>query len=120
MSAQLAIQQILDLSAHVRYVALYVDGRLTSAERPGLASASSSESDKSEELIVNPTLLTLVTQRGHIDRGGARFVLIRYGDFYEYVRPVRGGHASVGLELATDPLALARRIDAVLSDQELG
>jgi hypothetical protein len=42
------------ISKVVRYVALYLDGQLTLRERPGLANASASESDKYEELIVNP------------------------------------------------------------------
>jgi hypothetical protein len=36
-------------------------------ERPDLANASASESDKYEELIVNPAVLTLVRQRGNIE-----------------------------------------------------
>jgi hypothetical protein len=52
------------ISNEVRYVALYLDGQLTLQERPGLANSSAAESDKYEELIVNPTLLTLVQQRG--------------------------------------------------------
>lgn len=39
-------------------------------ERPDLADASSSESDRYEELLVNPTLITLARQRGEIDCGG--------------------------------------------------
>jgi hypothetical protein len=35
------------------------DGQLSLRERAGLHNTSSSESDKYEELIVNPTLLTL-------------------------------------------------------------
>ncbi len=42
------------ISKDVRYVALYLNGQLTLRERPGLESASASESDKYEELIVNP------------------------------------------------------------------
>ena len=48
------------ISDQVRYVALYLDGQLTLHERPGLTNSSAPESDKYEELIVNPVLLTLV------------------------------------------------------------
>lgn len=114
----LAVQQLIDrilaLSPHIRYVALYRDGALTSGERPDLAGASSSKSDRYEELIVNPTLLTLVTQRGNIDCGGVRFVLIRYGNFFQLVRPVRGGHLSVAVGPDGNPLELAPLIAAAL------
>ncbi len=90
--------EVFEVSPAVRYVALYLNGTLTSAERPGLVGASASESDKYEELIVNPTLLRLVTQRGNIDCGGAKYVLVRYGHFFELVFPLGDGHLSVGLE----------------------
>jgi hypothetical protein len=108
------IESLLRLSHEIRYVAIYRDGKLTSRERNGLSNASASESDKYEELIVNPTLLTLVQQRGRIDCGGIHSVLIRYGNFFEYVRPIKGGHASVGIELQADTNALAQNIDQVL------
>ena len=82
----------------VRYVATYVDGKLELNQRSGIANASASESDKYEELIVNPTLLKLIEQRGNIDCGGMDYVLIRYGSFFEFVQPVAGGHVSVGIE----------------------
>lgn len=67
-----------------------------------MAGASASESDRYEELLVNPTMLTLVRQRGNIDCGGVRFVLIRYGNFFAFVVPVTGGHVAVGLEPTAD------------------
>lgn len=85
-------------SPDIRYVATYLDGTLELNERGGLANASSSESDKYEELIVNPTLLKLLTQRGDIDCGGMEYVVIRYGNFFEFVQPVKDGHVSVGIE----------------------
>ena len=38
-----------------------------------------------------------------IDCGGAHFVVIRYGNFYEFVKPISGGHLSVGMELTRIP-----------------
>src|SRR6185436_11672951 len=90
--------KIFAISKDIRYVAIYSDEKLISSERPGIENTSSSESDKYEELIVNPTLLKLVTQRGNIDCGGARFVIIRYGSFYEFVMPLKNGHLSAGIE----------------------
>ena len=82
---------IFEISPDVRYVATYLGGKLEYSQRPDLVGASSSESDKYEELIVNPTLLKLVTQRGNIDCGGARFVLIRYGNFSQATSQALGG-----------------------------
>ncbi|HSP17294.1 MAG TPA: hypothetical protein VLV78_21300 [Thermoanaerobaculia bacterium] len=104
------IESLFSLAPEIRYVATYLDGVHLSAQRPGLDGASSSESDKYEELIVNPTLLKLVTQRGNIDCGGAKWVIIRYGNFYELVVPVSKGHVSVGIEPAGNPLAIAEQV----------
>jgi hypothetical protein len=104
------IERIFAVAPEIRYVATYLNGILSSAQRSGVDGASSSESDKYEELIVNPTLLKLVTQRGNIDCGGANWVLIRYGNFYEIVIPVAAGHLSVGLELTADPLPVVEGV----------
>ena len=94
--------KIFRISEDIRYVAIYTDDELITSERPGIENTSSSESDKYEELIVNPTLLKLVTQRGNIDCGGAMYVIIRYGSFYEFLMPLKNGHLSVGIELNSD------------------
>jgi hypothetical protein len=112
-------EAFFQISAFVRYVALYLDGQLVTQERPGLLNASSSESDKYEELIVNPALLLLARQRGEIDCGGARFIVIRYGSFWQTVWPVKGGHISIGMELSADPLSLAGAIERVIREQGL-
>ncbi len=104
------ISEILAVSPAIRYVATYLGGELTSEERSGLDDASASESDKYEELIVNPTLLKLVTQRGDIDCGGAEWLVVRYGSFYELVMPVAAGHLSIGIELSADPVSIAKLI----------
>ena len=107
-------EMIFAVSKDVRYVAIYTDDQLVTSERPGIANTSSSESDKYEELIVNPTLLKLITQRGNIDCGGARYVIIRYGSFYEFVMPLKNGHLSVGIEPTSDPLRIAAAIQALV------
>ena len=100
-------------SPAVRYVAVYRAGKLESRQRSGIAGASAGESDKYEELIVNPTLLTLVRQRGDIDCGGLESVLIRYGSFWEFVLPLVDGHLSVGVEPDADVVAVTRAIRAL-------
>jgi hypothetical protein len=109
------IDAIFAVSPVVRYVAIYSHGELTSRQRPNRAYASSAESDRYEELIVNPTLLTLVTQRGNIDVGGLKFVLIRYGRLYQLVVPTSWGHVSVAIEPDADPLALVQPLNTLLS-----
>ena len=102
MSSESLKEKVFSISKHVRYVAIYANGQLLSSERPGIKNTSSTESDKYEELIVNPTLLKLVTQRGNIDCGGAEFVIIRYGSFFEFVMPIKNGHLYVGIEVTPD------------------
>lgn len=114
------MQKLMDalfaLSQDIRYVAVYDRGELTTASRPGTTGASSSESDRYEELLVNPTLLTLVTQRGNIDCGGLEFVLVRYGNFYQLVKPMTHGHISICVEPHADPLKLIEPIQNILNN----
>src|SRR5215813_9501432 len=97
---------VFDLSPQVRYVALRIGDGLSLQQRSGLSDPSSSDSDRYEELLVNPTLLLLTTARGQIDCGGLEYLLIRYGKFFALVHPVRGGHISVAIAVAAEPLAL--------------
>ncbi len=110
---------ILGVGPEIRYVATYLDGRLQVQQRDGLANASAAESDRYEELLVNPTLLTLLTQRGEIDCGGLRYVLVRYGNFFQLVAGVPGGHVSVALE-ATADLKVVERVRSVITEYAAG
>ena len=107
--------EILALSRDVRYVAIYRDGELRTWSRPGTAGASSAESDKYEELLVNPTLLKLAAQRGDIDCGGLEYLVVRYGNFFQVVAPAPWGHVSVCLEPGADPVALGARVLAIVA-----
>ncbi len=89
---------LFDSFDDVRYVAVYIDGRLEMKQRSGIANASAAESDKYEEIIVNPTMLKLLEQRGNIDCGGIEYVVVRYGSFFEFVQPLGRGHISVGVQ----------------------
>ena len=108
------IDALFALFPDIRYVAR--DGELTTRERADLSGASAPESDRHEEPLVNPTLLTLVGQRGRIDCGGLDFVVIRYGNFYQLVRPIPGGHLSVAVEPHGDPLAVAAGVEGPLRE----
>jgi len=104
------LEQIFAASADVRYVALYRHGELTSAQREDATGASASESDRYEELFVNPTLLTLARQRGNLDCGGARFVIVGYGNFHQLVIELPGGHVSVCFEIGSNPIEYVQTI----------
>src|SRR5262249_15853945 len=102
--------QLFSLSGDIRYVAIYANDKLISGERPSLANTSSSESDKYEELIVNPTLLDVVTQRGNIDCGGVEYVIIKFGSFFEFVMSIKNGHVSVGIEQHSNVMEVTGKI----------
>ncbi len=112
------IEEIFRISEHIRYVAVYRDGLLEMKSKSGTVGTSSSESDKYEELLVNPTLLKLATQRGNIDCGGMNHILIRYGNFYQLVWPESWGHVSVCVELSADPLEIYNQIKLQMKDSE--
>jgi hypothetical protein len=108
------IDMIFDLSDSIRYVAIYDGERLQSKSRPNTMDASASDSDRYEELLVNPTLLKLASQRGNIDCGGLRYVLVRYGNFFQYILPTITGHVSVCIEASADPIEIGSRVAALV------
>jgi hypothetical protein len=108
---------IFELGPHVRYVAFGSGQNVELQQREGLANASDAGSDFFEELLVNPTLLTLARQRGELDCGGLRCIIIGYGNFDEVVVPMANGHVSVGIELGADPVAVARQVRVLVADR---
>ena len=111
------IDEIFALSNVVRYVAILRDGLLETKVNEGTIGASGSESDRYEELLVNPTLLTLATARGNIDCGGLDYLIIRYGNFFQFVLPTSWGHVSVCIEKDADPVALGLKVKALLKNE---
>lgn len=55
-------EKISQISDSIRYVAIYQDNKLESWQRDDLNQSSSSDSDKYEELLVNPTILKIAKQ----------------------------------------------------------
>jgi len=109
-------ERIAELSSSVRYVAVSDGGAEPEIwERDPGPGSSSSESDRYEELLVNPTLLTLAGRRGDIDCGGLDYLLVRYGNFFQLVVPTPSGHVSVCLNPDTDVPGLTRRVIEVLA-----
>jgi hypothetical protein len=109
--------ELFALSEAIRYVAVYPGyGEPELRERPDLADTSSSDSDRYEELLVNPALLLLARQRGEIDCGGLEYVLVRYGSFFQLVLPrAGGGHVSIAVDRDADPLALVAPVRDLLA-----
>ncbi len=111
--------ELFALDPTIRYVAVNQEGRLTEmAQNPRLPSHNPVETDRMEELIVNPVAIELTRRRGDLDLQGLRFLLIRYGIQFQLVLPWRVGHISVGLEPSADAVAVAERILAVLASRE--
>ncbi|WKJ89259.1 hypothetical protein QZJ86_14660 [Methylomonas montana] len=111
------IDSIFSLSESIRYVAVYRNGQLQSRVKAGLASASSAESDRYEELLVNPTLLKLAEQRGNIDCGGLDYLVVRYGHFFQFVLPTDWGHASVCIAADAEPIEIGERVKALVNGE---
>ena len=110
---------LFEASESIRYVAIYRGGEPELAERSGLQGASDAESDRYEEILVNPTLLTLARQRGELDCGGLEYIIVRYGNFFQLLCPIRGGHVSVAIEPEADPLQVVPVVGRVLHDAGL-
>jgi hypothetical protein len=90
----------------------WAGGRASPAK--GVEPASSAESDRYEELLVNPTLVTLARRRGEIDCGGLRYLLVGYGNFHQLVIPTARGHVSIAFERTADPLGSLENVMEVL------
>ena len=117
MSQELPIRAVLTVHRDVRYAASMQEGTLATAVRPDLMNASDAESDRYEELLVNPAILALTVNRGNIDCGGLDYILIRYGSFFQLVMPIRGGHLSVCIEPAADVLAVVHAVREIAGAQ---
>jgi hypothetical protein len=107
-------EAIFGIGPHVRYVAFGQEQHVDTAQRDGLADASDPGSDFYEELLVNPTLLTLARQRGDLDCGGLRYVIVGYGKFNQVVVPSASGHVSVCVERGANADDVARQVTELL------
>ena len=112
------LDDVLAVSPDIRYVASARGQHVQMRSRRDLHNASSSDSDRYEELLVNPTLLTLATQRGNIDCGGLRYLIVGYGHFHQLVVPSPAGHVSVAFELGANPAEHLQAILRVIADRD--
>ena len=107
--------QLFSMEPKIRYVAVNQKGKIVEMEQsPSHPSYNPNETDRMEELIVNPIVLELAARRGNLDMDGIRYVVIRYGTQYQLLIPYDEGHLSIGVELQDDPVEIASKITAVL------
>ena len=104
------IDDLFNFLLEIRYVAIYQNVELTFKQRKQTSDSSSSDTDEYEELLVNPTLLTIARQRGNIDCGGLRFIIVGYGNFYQLVKEIKNGHISICLEKNVDLTIVPEKI----------
>ncbi len=108
-------ERLFRLEPKIRYVALNQKGQIEEMRQsPRHPSTNPPESDRIEELIVNPIVLEIAARRGNIDMDGIRYVVIRYGTQYQVLLPYRDGHLSIGVNLEDDPIEIARKVAAAL------
>ena len=100
------IDKIFSEFKDIRYAAFYIKGQLVHRQKQTIDLPSAMESDRYEELLVNPTLITIAKQRGNIDCGGLRYIMISYGNFNQVIKELKGGHISLCFELQCDPIPL--------------
>ena len=103
----------------IGYVALNVGQDVLLRSAPGMQSTTTEETNFYEELLVNPTLLKLASQRANLDCEGLRYVAIGYGRFIQLILLMKDGHVSLGVSRKTNPGELAARVQAVLEKHEL-
>ena len=118
MTAALA-PSLFAADPNVRYVAVNQNGRITEMEqRAAWSSLNPSETDRLEELVVNPIVLEAASRRGNIDLDGVRAVIIRYGLLDQVILPFGSGHVSVGVQQGADVVRIAAMAADVLAAVE--
>ncbi len=101
-------QKLFVLEPKIRYVAVNQAGNIIEMEQsPQHPSYNPHETDRLEELIVNPIVIDITRRRGNLDMKGMRYVVIRYGTQYQLIMPYKDGHLSIGIELEDDAHQIA-------------
>ena len=113
---QVLIDSLLSLSRDICGVNVNVDGELVSSTVPGTMESYSVTSDRVHDLIVSSTILSLARQRGSFEGGECNFVLIHYGQFYEFLTPISSRYVSVAIKDDADPIKLVKPILSELED----
>ena len=111
------LEHILAFSADIRYAAIYKHGDLLSKEKRTGEDHSAAESDQYEELFVNPVLLRAASQRGNLDCGGLRYIIVAYGNFYQLVKEINGGHISICVQKSANIDEFPQRLFTFLKEK---
>ncbi len=118
------IDRVMALGAAIRYAALAHGAEITTRLRPDLregdGTTSSGETDRYEELLVNPAILLLTTRRGEIDCGGLDHIIVGYGNFHQLIVPIEDGHLSVAIERNADPRAFIAPVRRLIAEHGAG
>jgi hypothetical protein len=117
-AAEKLIEDVFALGG-VGYVALGSGQEIVMREATGMVSHTTSETNFYEELLVNPTLLKLAGQRAELDCGGLNYIAIGYGDFIQFIMPMRNGHISIGVSRKTAVGEFAARVRPLLERHSL-
>ena len=102
MDVEHIIKNLFSFSKDIRYVAIYYNNELQFKQRETAKNSSSNKTDEFEELLVNPTLLKLTTQRGNIDCGGLNYLIVGYGNFFQLIKSIKDGHVSICIDKNAD------------------
>lgn len=115
-ASERAEQLIADVFAlgKIGYVALGSGQEVLLRHAPGMQSETTAETNFYEELLVNPTLLKLASQRGELDCGGLKYIAIGYGGFTQLILLSADGHISVGVSRNAPVREIATQVDAIL------
>jgi len=101
--------EVFELDPGIRYLAVNQGGEIVemAQRRP---SHNPVETDRMEELLLNPAILELTKRRGDLDLDGIRYIIIRYGLQYQAVFNYRNGHVSVGIESDSDAVSVVTKV----------
>lgn len=111
--AEQLIQALFDIGG-VGYVALGSGQEVLMRSAPGITGETTAETNFYEELLVNPTLLKLASQRAELDCGGLNFIAIGYGHFIQLIMRMKDGHVSLGVSRKTAVGEFAAKVRDVL------
>ena len=118
LKAQSLIDDIFAIGG-IGYVALSSGQEVLLRLAPGIVSKTSAETNLYEELLVNPTLLKLASQRGELDCGGLNYIAIGYGDFVQLIMLMQEGHISMGISLRANVANMAKKVKLLLEKHEM-
>jgi len=116
--------EVFELDPGIRYLAVNQDGEIVEMEQR-LPTHNPVETDRMEELLVNPAILEMAKRRGDLDLDGIRYIIIQYGLQYQAIFSYRNGHVSVGIESDSDAVGVVKKIleyldSPVRSHEDLG